>query len=471
MSKSPDDKIVLQVLQVEDRITVIHDWGYTQGQKMSGPTAADKTTPPVPEWTDNGVQWAYWGDYDHLPTMMRAKVELVPIAGTTLEKKISMMMGEGLDWVKTEDYRRFGVAAEPVYNAEVEDFMEENRIETEWWPAQCADYCLNYNCFSEFALSRDRQKITGLYHIAAEHGRLSKANPSGQIDWLLNSMHFPFGTAQNDKTRIAIPLYKWYDRERFLAGLRGWKFAWHTRFPTPGLIYYARPWWLGLFKENGWMDVSGQVPKIVSAMQKNQMSLKYVIAIPESYFKIRNPDWQSFTSEKRQELIDEKVKELNTYLAGVDNVFKSVAYVFQEDEITRMPMGKIEITAVDDKAKAGTWVPDSYAADTQIVQGLGIHPTNIGLAPSQGGMGAGSGSDKMQTYNQGIILNTKDQRLILEPLSDRVSRTNKWGLTCIVKHTTLTTQDNNRDGVVKNNPNPNRNNTPAPEKNDGMGND
>lgn len=463
MSKKPatnDDKIVLQVLQVEDRITVVHDYGHTGGQKISSPVALDKTMPPVPTWTDNGVSWAYWGDDDLWPTTMRQKMELVPIAGATLERKISMMVGEDLIWVKTEDYRRFGLEAEQVYNSEVEDFMDENRIETEWWPAQCADYCLPFNCFSELTLSRDRKRITGLYHIAAEHARLSKANTRNQVDWVLYSMHFPFGTAQNDTTRVAIPLFKWYDRDAFLSGLRNSKFAWHTRFPTPGMIYYARPWWLGLFKDNGWMDVSSQVPKIVSAMQKNQMALKYIIAIPESYFMILHPEWTGFENTRRQEIIDQKVKELNTYLAGVDNVFKSVAYVFREDEITKMPMGKIEITAVDDKAKSGTWVPDSYAADAQIVQGFGIHPTNMGLAPQSGSMGAGSGSDKMQTYNQGILLNTKDQRLVLEPLN-LVSRYNGWGLTCIVKHTHLTTQDNSRTGIEPTNPTNNDNNTPA----------
>lgn len=456
---NPEEKIRLHVIQYEDKVTVIHD-GQVRPQQFS-PVAVDKTTPPVPTWTDPGVRWAYWGDNNLLPTEMRQKMELVPIAGAALEKKISMMIGEDLMWVKTEDYRRFGAAAEPVYRPEVEEWMEMNRVETEWWPAQCADYCLPYNCFSELTLSRDRTKITGIYHIPAEHARLSKANDrTNQVDWLVYSMHFPFSTAENDSTRVAMPLFRWYDRDNFLARLQNPKFGWHTRFPTPGMIYYARPWWMGLFKKDGWMDVSAQVPKIVAAMQKNQIVLKYIIAIPQSYFMIRYPDWQSYTDVKRHELIDAKVKEINDYLAGGENAMKSIAYVFAQDEVNQNPLGKIEITAVDDKAKTGTWVPDSYAADAQIVQGFGMHPTNIGLAPQSGSMGAGSGSDKMQTYNQGILLNTKDQRLVLEPLN-LVSRFNGWGLTCIVKHTHLTTQDNSRSGMVVNNPSDNTDNTPT----------
>lgn len=467
MSHIPDtdNKIVLQAIQYEDRITVIHDGQYTGGQRMSGPVAADKTTPPVPTWTDGGIQWAWWGDNDRLPTTMREKVELVPIAGAVLNKKVNFMVGEDLVWVKTEDYKKVGMEADQVYNTEVEDFMDENRIETEWWPAQCADYCLPFNCFSELTFSRDRSRITGLYHIAAEHARLSKANARNQVDWLLNSMHFPFGTAQSDLNRVPIRLYKWYDRENFFKTLQKDKFAWHTRFPTPGMIYYARAWWLGLFREGGWIDVSGQVPKIVSAMQKNQMALKYLILIPESYFQLRHgqTDWKGYTAEQRQKIIDDKVAEINTYLTGTENVYKSIASVFTENEVTGAAQGKIEIVAIDDKAKTGTWVPDSYAADAQIVQGLGMDPAQIGLAPEGGKMGAGSGSDKMQSFNQQTLLNTTDQRLVLEPLNF-ASKYNGWGLTCIVRHTNLTTQDSNRSGVDNKKPNPDQNgntNTPA----------
>jgi len=216
MSKAPtDEKIVLHAIQYEDRITVVHDGGFTRPQRFS-PVAAGKTTPQVPTWTDPGLRWAWWGDNDLLPTTMRQKIELVPIAGATLERKVSMMIGEDLQWVKTEDYRRFGVEAEPVYNPEVEDWMEANRIETEWFPAQCADYCLSFNAFSEIVLSPDRKKANGPYHISAEHARLSKANAANQVNWLLYSYPFPYGTAQADTNRVAIPLYKWYDRERFM---------------------------------------------------------------------------------------------------------------------------------------------------------------------------------------------------------------------------------------------------------------
>lgn len=451
MSVISDNKIAIQVVQVGDKLLAEHDEFYTFGQQIGnggavGSRKADMSTPPVPTWTDGGYQWAYWGDDDLLPTQMRQKVEAVPIAGAVLNKKISMLEGNGIVYFNTSDIAKGG-QVERAYLPEVESWLEDNRIQTEWFPAQCADYCLPFNAFSELIFTKDKRAISGLYHISAEHARLSKANARNQIDWLIYSYHFPFGTAQAEKNRVAIPLYRWYDREAFLDGLTGRKFAWHTRFPTPGLIYYARAWWMGLFKKDGWLDVSSQVPRIVSAMQKNQIALRYLILIPESYFIIRHPDWTTYTAAQRQVIIDKKVKDINTYLAGVDNTGKSLVNLFKENEITGAAYGKIEIIAVDDKAKSGTWVPDSYAADQQIVQGFGMDPSQIGLAPDGGKMGAGSGSDKRESYNLLVTLNTPDQRRVLEPLN-WISRYNKWGVTFMIDHTMHTTTNDQESGLV-----------------------
>lgn len=450
MSLIADQNIVVPVVQVGDSLIASYDGTYTFGQKIGsgGPLAAkkaDMSTPPIPNWTDNGYRWAYWGDNDLLPTEMRQKVEAVPIAGAVLAKKISMMEGNGLVYFKTADLAK-GMKVERAYDPRVEMWLEDNRIETEWFPAQCADYCLPFNCFSELILTKSRKEVAGLYHISAEHARLSKANTRNMVDWLIYSYHFPFATADADTNRVAMPLYKWYDRQRFLDGLTGPKFGWHTRFPTPGMIYYARAWWLGLFKKDGWLDVSSQVPRIVSAMQKNQISLKYQILIPEMYFVIRNPNWHSFTADERAKLINDKVAEINTFLAGVENSGKSIVNLFKENEVSGQAYGKIEIIAIDDKAKSGTWVPDSYAADAQIVQGFGMDPSQIGLAPEGGKMGAGSGSDKREGYNLLITLNTPDQRRVLEPLN-WISKYNGWGVTFMVDHTMHTTTNDQESGL------------------------
>jgi hypothetical protein len=111
----------------------------------------------------------------------------------------------------------------------------------------------------------------------------------------------------------------------------------------------------------------------------------------------------------------------------------------------------VEIIAVDDKVKKDAWVPSSNAADAQIVQGLGLHPSQVGLQPEGGKMGAGSGSDQRESFNTGITVNTIDQNILLEPLN-WIATYNaqvdpEWDVTFFIDHTYHTTTNKQEDGM------------------------
>ena len=119
--------------------------------------------------------------------------------------------------------------------------------------------------------------------------------------------------------------------------------------------------------------------------------------------------------------------------------------------MTGEALGKIEIIALDDKIKRDAWVPTSETADAQIVQGLGLHPSQVGLAPQGGKMGAGSGSDQRETYNLGISLNNIEQQIILEPLN-WIAKYNAqsnpdWDITFFIDHTYHTTSNIRESGL------------------------
>lgn len=199
------------------------------------------------------------------------------------------------------------------------------------------------------------------------------------------------------------------------------------------------------------MDVSASVPEVVQSMMKNQVRLKYQILIPESYFKIRHQDWENgYTDEKRRQIIEAFTKKLNEQLSGTTNAYQSITTVFKQDEFGKEAFGKIEIIAIDDKIKKDSWVPSSAAADAQIVQGLGLHPSQIGLASEGGKMGAGSGSDQRESFNTAITTNTIDQDIILEPLNF-VADFNRWDVTFMVDHTYHTTTNNQESGLQHSN--------------------
>jgi hypothetical protein len=395
-----------------------------------------------------GYRWAPWGDNDCLPTDMRCKILDVPMAASAVERLTKMMYGNGLVYFKNSDLSGGNTDVKRAQIPEVEDFLSRNFIQTKWWAAQCLEYRFFQNTFSEIILSKDKTKITGLFHKQAEFCRIALQNERTlDMDFILYSPDFAIAPPSEGRIK-AIPLYSWYDDfEEYLGYLRANKFAWHSHFPTPGTAYYARPMWQGLFREGGWLEVAANVPRIVKAMQINQISLKYQIIIPETYFEVRHKDWQIYSQDKRDEVMNALTTRLEQMLVGVDNPLKTITTFVRQDKTTGAMFGEIKIIAIDDKAKTGVWVPDSAAADFQINVGLGLHPSQAGLSPDKGVGGAGSGSDQRESFNTAISLNTLDQDILLEPLNF-ISRFNGWGVTFMVDHETHTTTNEQESGIV-----------------------
>lgn len=424
---------------------------------MDGPVPDRKariTQAPFPREQEQGYRWAPWGELDCLPTDIRKKLYKSSIGPRAISQKVKMLYGNGLCYYRNSDLADGNTTIQRAYEPKIEAWLKRNRVALKWYAAQAADYSLYMNSFSEMVMNKRRDFITGIYHKPAEFCRLSRQDERNyRINWLYYSPDFSEGFPPADERIKQVPLFNWWDEDRFFDTMSGYKFAYHSRFETPGITYYARPWWLGLFRKNGWIDVSISVPEIVNSMMKNQIMLKYQILIPETYFEVRHRDWQTYTDEKREEVIDGLIKKINKELADTENAFKSITTLFKQDEVTSADIGKLEIIAIDDKIKKDSWVPSSNIADAQIVQGLELHPSQVGLAPEGGKMGAGSGSDQRESFNTGITLNTLDQDVILEPLNfiakfnTEKGNDSAWDVTFFIDHTFHTTTNNQETGL------------------------
>jgi hypothetical protein len=456
-----EKKVRIEVTQVDGRYRA-HLPGVNVA-KINPQNNMTKAPYPKESTGAGGKKWASWGKKDNLPTTFRRKIEQVPIAATTIYRLVAMMYGNGLAYFKNEDLRN-GNKIKRAYEPTVEAWLDRNYIRDRYLPAQMTDYRMLMTCFSELIQSKDKKTITGLYHKSAEFCRLEKQNEKTlNIDFLYFSPDF--GAEQNPKPNRMkkIPLFVWYEEQEFLKKLQKNKFAWCSRFETPSITYYPKPFWIGLFRDNGWLDAAESVPEVVNSMMRNQVVLKYQILIPESYFLIRYQDWENrevFTDEKREEVITQVIDDLNDSLVGTKNAFTSITTVFKQDQVTGADQGKIEIIAIDDKVKKDAWVPSSSAADAQIVQAFGMHPSQMGLSNEGGKMGAGSGSDQRESFNTVISLNTIDQRIVLSALNyvarynatggkpyEGVVANKEWDITFFIDHTAHTTTNLQEDGM------------------------
>jgi hypothetical protein len=441
-----EKKIVLDVLQVDDKL--IATLPEARITISDGPKKAATEIPYLNQAANGGSKWAWWGYNDALPNEIREKLEKVPIATATISKLTAMMYGNGIAYYKTSDLAR-GPKVDRAYIPEVQSFLSDNDI-TLYLLAQIVNYRYYMNTFCEMVMSRDKRRVMELHHQEAEFCRLSVRDMyAPKKRSVFFSPDFALKISPGESRYAEVPLY--VRNPKFVDQLSGHKFFVHSYFPTPASLYYARPFWLGLCQKDGWLDISANITKIISAMQNNQIVLKYQINIPESYFAVRHAEWDTYTAEQRTRHIAAKITEINNALTGTENAFRSISSVFKEDPNTHQAFGKIEIIAIDDKTKKDAWVPDANASDAQIVQGLTLHPSQVGLAPAGGKMGAGSGSDQRESFNTQISLNTMDQEIILRPLQ-LISKLNGWDVTFFIDHTHHTTTNKEETGLV---PSPN----------------
>lgn len=434
-------------------LNVIED---EKGNFLAIPEAIVKSTKEVPvsakEEDDNTSDgWVKWGDNDDLPTRVRKLIERVDIAGATIYKLVQMAYGNGIAYYNKSDLQKAiqqqDYKISRAYNQEVEDFLKRNRIQTNWYIGQMTNFRHTMNAFSEFICDNNSNKITGVFHKEAEFCRLSSPNKQGINKELFYDSKFATNEASLQTISSKIPFAHWFHTKEEIQTNIGNKkrFARHSRFETAGVITYARPFWIGLFREDGWMEISSAVSEIVYSMMQNQIRLKYQIHIPESYFEVRYQDWHNKSDIDRNDIINTLIDTINNKLTGTKNAFMSISSVFKQD-MQGNDRGKIEIVPIDDKVKKDSWVPSSSAADAKIVQGLGMHPSQMGLAPEGGKMGAGSGSDQRESFNTNISLNTIEQSIILEQL-DFISDWNGWNVKFFIDHTYHTTTNKQEDGL------------------------
>lgn len=394
--------------------------------------------------------WANWGESDMRPNRIREKIYESPMAGQTIYRMVQMMYGNGLCYYDNREYQETGQYRK-VLRPGVERWLRLNRIRTQYLPAVFTDWRLLFNTFSELIFSGDKQRISNIYHKPSHFCRLEVQNQKTfKIDHLYYSPQYALGFKPNSDEILRIKLFDWTDQRRFLEGLSGKKFAWHSRFPD-GNPYYAQPFWVGLTRENGWLDVNNKIPEIINAMMNNQISVKYVIHIPMTYFHLRYEGFNQKDEHEREKIIDAFIKDINTKLQGHENIYTSIAYLFQEHE-NGSAEGQIKIEAIDEKTRKDAWVPSADHSNAQIVQALGLHPSQMGLAPQGGKMGAGSGSDQRESFNTGIQLNTIEQDILLEPLNwiatFNAQTDPSWDVTFYIDHSLHTTTNSVETGVI-----------------------
>jgi hypothetical protein len=176
------------------------------------------------------------------------------------------------------------------------------------------------------------------------------------------------------------------------------KFIYPCFYRSFNKSYYHLAVWNGI-RTSGWLDIANKVPKLKQAIMKNQMTIKYHIVIPDDYFTQRYPSGD-FTKDQRETKRKEVLEDMNSFLSDVENSGKAfVSFAFY-NKVKQDYLTGWQINVIDNKLKDDAYLPDSQAANSEILFALGVDPTLLGQGTPGGKLGAGSGSDKREAFWQ-----------------------------------------------------------------------
>lgn len=206
-------------------------------------------------------------------------------------------------------------------------------------------------------------------------------------------------------------------------------------------IYGEPIWWTSFL--SGWVEISHLVPKFLAKAYKNQITWKWHVQIPYSFWEKKFPtsDYKG-NMEARKMDIQKYMDMIEKNLCGVENAEKPIFSMYAVNEMN----GKIEeewkITALDNKYKGGDNLVTSAAANSEILFSLMVNPNVLG-AGMPGGTYAGNqgGSNIREAFLVNIAMAWIDRQNILDPLELYIKMNGLPQCELRFRNTILTTLD------------------------------
>lgn len=382
------------------------------------------TGKPGPELLSS--EWSLWGDNNMEPIYIADDIKHCGVLSAAVQTESRLAMGRGIDAYLLMDKDVDGTEhLEWVSDAEINDFLEAN-------DSFLHGYLNHYNMLgygwgaTQLMLNGARNRINRIKATDIAMARLQKKDTSGNINnmYLCGDWSLAPTQADGDKVKTVPLLIEGYEHDQLVQSKSGYEFAMLHRILINGHNYYPQP----LHRSaKAWVDITRSVPSIKNAINKNQMTVKYLIIVSETYFKRVHRKWDSYSPEKRQEIIDTKYNEVNEFLMGEEKSGKSIMAGRYYDVLSQSMVDDITITVLDDKMKDGKMLPDSAAADKQILFSMFFNPAIWGgnLLGDGASGGAGSGSDiREATLVLLMLLNPERQNNL--KVYNLIKRFNGW---------------------------------------------
>ena len=426
--------------------------------------SVENGVPFVPANGKDAIEWARRGRNNDLPYLVLKKVGANVTVGSNVEHKEKIIMGDGiLVYRKKRDDAGRLVKEEVLESEAPEIFRFINDNDYEHVREELAnDLVIFGDAFVQYIFNReDKPKLVQVKALETSCSRISLIDEdTGKIEWHGYSAEWQKGTVTD---LVATPLLH---RQTPMLDLRqrmglepddnGVKkagkdrtFVHNLRVSTPGRFYYAKPYWWSVFA-SGWYDFASAIPVYKKSLIKNQMSIRYMVYIKETFWDglYKELNLAESDKEKRAQARREFLEDLEKYLTGEDNAGKSFVTHFRYDKLKGFLDKDVIIEPLKNEKVGGEYIEDSEEVSNTICYAMGVHPSIIGASPGKGKTINGTEARELFIIEQALM--KRYQELTLAPLY-AAKMMNGWDADIYfsVVNTQLTTLDKGT-GAVKN---------------------
>lgn len=373
-----------------------------------------------------------WGKKNDYPQEIMKAVRLNGSASSGLRFLRKAHYGNGLVFVRDEvnDAGKKNPKVVPMTEIPVIDAFFKRSQMSRFYKETITDLETFSIAFPEYILSNNFQEITRVKRQKTAWCRFEVMNQeNGLVQNVYISEKFGRENVNSDSEFVeVVPLIDSYwtpeEVKNYCKTNKINKFIRPVFYPLIDEAYYPESEWHAVVK-SGWLDVANSVPALKKSIFQNQMTIKYIVEIDERYFeKIYAENWQKMKPEDRIEIRKGVIDDINSSLVGNDKAGKAIQSMkIVGNDGKAYPA--VEIKAIDDKLKDGSYLPEAEAANSEVLFALGVDPSLIGAGIPGGKLGAGSGSDKRVAFD---ILNSlfKTNRETTLETFDFIAQYNGW---------------------------------------------
>ena len=361
---------------------IVGSTAFTIGGSAVFSSEVSKTSAKPSEQDEQSTEaWSPWGSDNLFPQKAVEDVRKNSVALRALRYRIARHYGHGINTIEWYEDEETGELKKR--NKRFPDFVEFTKNNNLPWVMQnvVSDYEWFMNAWVELVLNA-KGKIAAVFFQEATDIRYQKKDKAGKIKNVYLSSNWP------DPAKGKFKTISMYDPK---LKKQPNNFILPICSPSPGNHYYQEAYWNAI-RISGWLDIANEVPKWKKAAFKNSTVLKYHVQIPKTYWTERFTNWDSMTNDEKTTAITEKLNEMNDFLTGSDNAMKIFLSHFGVDEQTGKALDGWKIEQLKIDLGDGAYLPDAFAANTEILWGVGINPVLLGMVPGKA-MNTGSGSN------------------------------------------------------------------------------